>query len=141
MAWFNLGRELERQKLSMGGFARMLGVRPQAITKFFNPGFNPSASTLMKWCSVLNCTLEDLLDKELNEEDRTMPRPGLLHATRKQRKKQVSKLDLPEGLRRFVINGQISNISDSHHPGDFTRVLVRPGDARLMIVTQGGQNA
>lgn len=75
MGWFNLGKILDKRGWSMRQFADQLKVRPQVVSRYFKQGFDPNASTLLKWCKALDCPLEDLLDEKLDESEKLMPRP------------------------------------------------------------------
>ncbi|MGK5088992.1 helix-turn-helix transcriptional regulator [Bdellovibrionota bacterium FG-2] len=75
MAWFNLGKALDKKGWSMRRLAEELDVRPPVITRYFRQGFDPNASTLLRWCSVLECSLNELLDESLDENEKLMPEP------------------------------------------------------------------
>ena len=71
--WFNLGKALDGKGWSAAEFARRLKVRPQAVSRYFAPGFDPNVSTVVEWCEVLECSLEDLFDSRLKKMQ--IPRP------------------------------------------------------------------
>lgn len=91
MAWFNLGRALNELGWSMRKFAKELGVAPQVVSRYFREGYDPPSSTLLMWAEVLECSLDDLLDPNLDENKKLMPRPESAiqaHNYRKRRLKQ-----------------------------------------------------
>lgn len=65
MAWVNLGKILDQKGWSQRRFAQELGVSPQAVSKYFEPGYEPGLINLLWWCEVLDCTLGELIDEEL----------------------------------------------------------------------------
>ncbi len=89
MAWFSIADLLEAKGWSMKRFAGELGVKPQVVTRYFKPGFDPNASTLLKWTRILDCSLNDLVDESGDESKKLMRRPE--SATAKSGKKPEPK--------------------------------------------------
>ena len=76
MAWFNLAKMLDERGWSMRTFADKLGVKPQKLSRYFKPGFDPNASTLLKWKDALGCkTIDEMLDDRLSADEKHMPHP------------------------------------------------------------------
>ncbi len=54
--------------LSQEDLAFKLGVSRQAVSKWESGGAYPETEKMMKMCSIFNCTLDDLLNSDLEEE-------------------------------------------------------------------------
>ncbi len=54
---------LKKLRISKNEFARRLGKPHHAVRPFFQEGYDPRLSTLVSWCKVLDCRLEDLVTK------------------------------------------------------------------------------
>lgn len=53
---------MDQRKVSMGGFARLLGAEPLVVTSYFRADYDPKLSTVFRWCEVLDCSAADIID-------------------------------------------------------------------------------
>lgn len=66
-------RELRKQKgLSQEELAEQLGVTRQAVSKWENGSAYPELDKLMVVCELFHCTMDDLLQGSVKEEDRSL---------------------------------------------------------------------
>lgn len=64
MAKLALGKYLEENGISKNEFARILEVKSPTVRKFFKPDYDPKFSTLNKWATKLNCSVNDLIEED-----------------------------------------------------------------------------
>ena len=62
VAKLQLGKVLEKKGMSKRQFAKLLGVDPANVFRFFRPGYNPTLLTLSKWAEVLKVKVKDLIE-------------------------------------------------------------------------------
>jgi transcriptional regulator with XRE-family HTH domain len=55
-----LASVLKKKKISKYRFAKLLGMKPYAVFRYFRPGYDPKLSTLAKWAKVLGVRIRDL---------------------------------------------------------------------------------
>lgn len=63
--WLNLGKILDKKQITLYKFAQDLGVPPSTVSTYFRDGYDPKFSNVVRWCSVLDISIGDLLDPSL----------------------------------------------------------------------------
>jgi len=61
VAKLQLEKVLEKKGISKRQFAKLLGLDPANVFRFFREGYNPTFSMLIKWAGVLKVKVRDLI--------------------------------------------------------------------------------
>ena len=63
MAKLQLQKVLEKKGISKRQFAKLLGLDPANVFRFFRDGYNPTFLMLIRWADVLKVKVRDLIDE------------------------------------------------------------------------------
>jgi transcriptional regulator with XRE-family HTH domain len=63
VAKLQLEKVLEKKGMSKRQFAKLLGVDPANVFRFFRAGYNPTFQMLVKWAEVLKIKVRDLIEE------------------------------------------------------------------------------
>lgn len=58
----NLSRMIKDFGYTQSEFAKLIGVNPSSISRYVNKTQMPGASTMDNICSVLKCTIQDIIN-------------------------------------------------------------------------------